>query len=295
MYRSIRIVRIVISLSAMLAPTWALIAGYDSVFERMQVVPALLSGAAICLVLWGFATILYGRIYCSTVCPMGTFIDCVSAVGRISEKRRANYRYASPSSRTRLLFLLLALLALLSGMALLPTVLDPYSAYARIVEEIIVRPLGRGDVAVRYGMTSLALAVFTALLVVAFSWRKGRLVCNTVCPVGTVLGYVARKSVFHIEIDPDRCIHCGECERVCKSQCIKLPDKLVDNSRCVVCFDCASVCPNNAVSYKSGRFHLRMPMMQAVDGSGTGRASLNTPEIRQKIKTENDETISRAS
>ncbi len=79
MYKSIRYVRVVISLIAMAVPTWALLAGYESVFVRMQILTALLTGVAVCLIFWALVTLVYGRIYCSTVCPLGTLMDCVAA------------------------------------------------------------------------------------------------------------------------------------------------------------------------------------------------------------------------
>lgn len=245
-------------------PTWALIAGYDSVFVRMQILTALLSGVAGTLVFWAVVTLIYGRIYCSTVCPLGTFMDCVSAGSRLMRRSRRNYHYVPPSKRTRAVFLTLAFISLLSGTTLIPTLLDPYSAYARMVNELIVRSMGEMGPPTRFGMACMAVAVLTAVIVIAVAWKHGRLLCNTVCPIGTVLGYGSRRSYFHIEINPDLCINCGECDRVCKAQCIKLPEKIVDTSRCVVCFDCATVCPNNAITYKSGRFRLGTPMLQDI-------------------------------
>lgn len=246
----------------MAVPTWALAAGYESVFVRMQILTALISGAAICLIFWAAITLIYGRIYCSTVCPLGTLMDCVGWVSRLVGRRNASFRYCEPSRRTRMLFLLLAFVLLLAGGTLLPTLLDPYSAYARMVEEFIALPLGRAFAPTAYALSSMAIAAATAILVAVFSWKRGRIICNSVCPVGTMLGIGARKSAYHIEIDPDRCINCGECERVCKSQCIKLPEKIVDQSRCVVCFNCTTVCPNDAINYKTGNYKLDMPMMQ---------------------------------
>lgn len=271
MYKSVRITRIVISLIAMGVPTWALVAGYDSVFVRMQIFTALLSGSSVCLLFWLVITLVYGRIYCSTLCPMGTMMDCVSAGSRLLRRSRCEYRYVPPSPRTRVIFLIITLATFVVGGAFFPTLLDPYSAYARIVEELVARPLGIGVRPVGFATSSLAAAVVTALAVAAVAWKNGRLGCNTVCPVGTILGYVGAKSYFHIEIDPDKCINCGECERVCKSQCIKLPEKIVNNSRCVVCFDCTTACPNNAIVYKTGRFRLDMPMMQAIGGNGLAK------------------------
>ena len=273
MYRSIRIVRIVISLIAMGVPTWALVAGYDSVFVRMQILTALLSGVAVCLIFWAVVTLVYGRIYCSTVCPMGTLMDCVSAAGRYARRQRSAYRYRREARRTRAVFLMLFFVSLLVGGTIIPTLLDPYSAYARMVEELLARPLGHAETPVRFAVASMAVACATALVVLAFAWRQGRLLCNSLCPIGTLLGFGARRSYFHIEIDPDRCINCGECERVCKASCIKLPEKTVDTSRGVVCFNCTAVCPDGAIAYKSGRYRLDMPMMQALDGGGSSSQS----------------------
>ena len=61
MYKSVRIIRIIISLLCMGVPTWALVAGYDSVFVRMQILTALLSGVAFVLIFWAVVTLVYGR------------------------------------------------------------------------------------------------------------------------------------------------------------------------------------------------------------------------------------------
>ena len=273
MYRTVRLIRIIISLIAMTVPTWALLAGYESVFVRMQILTALFAGVAVCLVFWTIVTIIYGRIYCSTVCPLGTLMDCISASSRTIRRAKPAYSYTPPSPRTKLIFLVAAIIAFLSGSAFLPTVLDPYSAYARMVEELIARPLGRAWSAVAFSISALSVAIITAIGVIAASWKHGRIICNTVCPIGTILGLGSKRSVFHIEIDPDRCINCGECEKVCKSQCNRLPQKTVDTSRCVVCFDCTSVCPNQAINYKSGRYRLDMPMMQEIGNRSTAQTS----------------------
>ena len=276
MYRSARIIRILISLIAMGVPTWALLAGYDSVFVRMQILTSMLSGVAVCLIFWAVVTLIYGRIYCSTVCPLGTLMDCVGAATRVIRRRGKAFRFVAPSRRTRIVFLLLTFLTLLSGVSLAATLFDPYSAYARMVEELVARPLGLAAPSVRFAMSTLAVAAATAAIVVVVASRRGRLLCNTVCPVGIILGYGSRRSVFHIEIDPDRCINCGECERVCKAQCVKIPEKTVDTARCVVCFDCTAVCPNSAISYKTGRYRLGMPLMQSLETPST--ASMEKPK-----------------
>lgn len=253
----------------MSVPTWALLAGYRSVFVRMQILTALMAGVAVCLIFWAVVTLIYGRIYCSTVCPLGTMMDCTAAGWRIAGRKSRQYRYAAPSRRTQFVFLMLALMALVSGSVFLPTILDPYTAYARMVEDFVARPLGLPLDATAFSVSSLSVASLTFIGIVWCTRRRGRIICNSICPVGTLLGMGSRRSYFHMEIDPDACTLCGECERVCKAQCIKLPEKTVDTSRCVCCFDCTAACPHDAISYKSGRYRLDMPLVQKA-GKCTG-------------------------
>lgn len=285
MYKSIRLLRIAIALAALAIPTWALLAGYDSVFVRMQILTSLLTGASVCLLFWLVVTLIYGRIYCSTACPLGTFTDCAGAAYRAIRRESKKFAYCPPSPRTRVIFLLITIGTMIAGGALIPTLFDPYSAYARMITELIGRPLGLNSNAVVFTGSALAVALLTAVGVTATGAVRGRLMCNTVCPVGTILGFVGSKPFFHIEIDPDRCINCGECERVCKSQCILLPEKTVNCSRCVVCFDCTSVCPNGAISYKTGRYKLDMPMMQAVGGNGSAPAQCGSRRCVSHMKS----------
>lgn len=264
MYKSIRIIRIIVALCAMAAPTVALVAGYESVFSHMQFMTAVLSGAVFWLTAWALITFIYGRIYCSTVCPLGTLQDCVSAVGK-RFPRHQGYRFHPDRPGMRLFFLGLVIVCMITGWAVIPTLLDPYSAYARMVEEFFVRPLGRYGEGVRHSLASFSVAAVTVLVIVGIAWRRGRLLCNTLCPVGALLGIVAYRPVLHPDINTDLCINCGECERVCKSECIDLIQHTVDTSRCVVCFNCMAACPNHAITYRSGNHRLRTPLMQPTD------------------------------
>ncbi len=261
MYATIRIIRIIVALLAMAVPTWALICGYDSVFVRMQILTALISGAAVCLIFWAAVTIIYGRIYCSLVCPLGTAMDCTAAIMRVGGRRK-NFFFRPDMGRTRIVFVIIAFALMLTGSATIPALLDPYSAYARMVTQLIVVPLGLQPDSVIFSLSATGIAAATAIVIAVCSWRRGRIICNSVCPVGTLLGAASRHAVFHIDINTDRCINCGECERVCKAECIDLDTKSVDLSRCVVCFDCTAVCPNNAIIYRTGRHRVRTPLMQ---------------------------------
>ncbi len=262
--KTVKIIRIIVSLAAMLAPAFAIVAGYDSVFARMQLMMAILSGSALWLLLWCLVTFIYGRIYCSAVCPLGTLQDCFSFVSRRCGSLRRGYRYRRPMPLMRPLVLAAVLLAMLGGVVIVPVMFDPYTSYARMVNEFIATPagivLGRPDV--RLSLASFAVAFIELAVVALLAWTRGRLICNTVCPVGTLLGFISRRSLLHADINTDLCVGCRRCEEVCKAECIDLSVPAVDLSRCVVCFDCMAVCPNDAITYRSGRHRLSTPLAQ---------------------------------
>lgn len=288
MYKSLRIIRIIIAVFAMLAPALALVAGWNSVFARMQIMMAIITGAAFWLFVWIIATVIYGRIYCSTVCPLGTLQDCVAAIGRVFKRRgrfRANYHFHKPLGRVRLTVLVIVIACVLCGWTLIPLLLDPYSAFARIVEQFVTAPFFKRGPAVPFAWATFSVAFTSAAVTAIMSFRRGRLLCNTICPVGAFLGFVASRSFFHIDLNPDKCINCGECERVCKAECVNLIHHTVDTSRCVVCFDCTAVCPNDAITYRKGRHRLTMPLMQPT----TPMAQMESSTSSEKFS---DETVS---
>ena len=73
--------------------------------------------------------------------------------------------------------------------------------------------------------------------------------CNTVCPVGAILGLMSKFSLVRISIDESSCNQCGKCAAVCKSECMDIKNKQVDFSRCVACYNCLTACPENGVKY----------------------------------------------
>lgn len=220
-----------------------------------QLVPAILAGAGIWLVAWIVITISFGRVYCSTVCPMGTIMDAAAHCGRLAGKgSKARYRYASPLNGVRLIAGAAVAAALCFGMVAVVEYTDPYFLYRHIVLAI-AKPAA-------IGFGSVAVAAVVLLGVSLTSWAKGRIICNTVCPAGSLLGLLSRQPIYRIDINTDLCIHCGKCEDACKAACINLKDCTVDTSRCVMCLNCTSACPNGAITLRRGRYNLSTPLMQ---------------------------------
>ncbi len=238
-----------------------------------QFVPSALKFVAvISLGTFGFAlvlllTILFGRVYCSTICPLGIMQDVVNWISKkIDKKKRRRFEYLREQKILRFTILVVPVLFFLAGSAFAVNLLDPYSIYGRIAgnlfrpviifannvaasvfEKMRVYTFSTYDIKAFVLFPFLITAAFL-LLVVYMSWKKGRLYCNTVCPVGTLLGYLSKFSIFKIVINDEDCLSCGICAKECKSCCIDSKNKAIDTSRCVMCFDCLTSCPTDGIT-----------------------------------------------
>lgn len=203
-------------------------------------------------------------------------MDVVSRIKRLGKKRFLPplcYHYHKPMNVVRNAVVLLTFATLVIGIVFVAVILDPFSAYGRFFSYIF-NPLVHNtwDPGALIGC---GIAVLTMIVVTVLAWRRGRLWCNTICPVGSTLGYVSRHAVMRIDIDTDKCIQCRRCEWVCKTECIDLTSHVVDGSRCVNCFNCIGVCPNDAIHYTYTRKQLSIPMMQRVASPGGAVATMN--------------------
>lgn len=242
---------------------------------KVQLVPAILAGNLAALALILALTLLLGRVYCSVICPLGILQDAANWLrSRVMTKKagklRFNYSPAKTKTRLGVLAVFVVLLALALTQLLAASIaglLDPYSAYGRIAAQIFA-PVAyffnnllaawsesRADnydfyrVAYAVSAPVLAVAIVTLVAVCAMAWRGGRDYCNSICPVGTVLGYLSKCSLLKIEIDTEKCRSCGLCGRACKAKCIDTKAHAVDHTRCVACMDCIGTCRDGAISY----------------------------------------------
>ena len=211
--------------------------------DRIQFLHLLVTGVVVQCLVWLILTWLFGRLYCSWFCPLGTFQDLGGKARELPPLRRftRQWNFTPELQTARLVITALLCICLLAGFLLPVVMLDPGVIYARMVS--LVAP-ELGILTITGAATTVAL-----LLILYLSFKRGRLWCNSVCPVGTILGYCSKYAVHQIRINPDLCTGCGKCLPKCKSLCINLADLSVDNSRCVYCFNCTAACPEKAITY----------------------------------------------
>ena len=211
---------------------------------KLQFLPAVMGLSILAIAIVLALTILFGRIYCSTICPLGVMQDGISHVSVLAKRARKNrrpFRYRKELKWLRYGIWLLFVLALVFGLQSAVAVLAPYSAYGRIVTSIVRFQPG----------TVLAVAAATLLVTGLLAWFTGREYCNIICPVGTTLSFFSRFAGFRPVIDASKCRNCKACENNCKAGCIDIANHKIDYSRCVDCFDCLGSCKFDALHFKN--------------------------------------------
>lgn len=253
---------------------------------KIQFLPAVLALNFVVIVILLVLTLLFGRIYCSVICPLGIFQDCVSNLSSRRKGKKARFSYSKEIKWLRYGVLVLFVIALVAGLNALVALLAPYSAYGRMVQSLLAPVWQWGNnllawIAERQdsyafvtkdvwlkSLPTLIVAAVTFVVVVVLAWRNGRTYCNTICPVGTTLSFFSRFAMFRPVIDKSKCKSCHACERKCKAACIDVDNHKIDYSRCVDCFDCIDSCRLGALKYRFawGR------------GVGSGSTGAKTPQ-----------------
>ena len=239
---------------------------------KIQLLEAVLALNVVVIAALVVLTLIFGRIYCSVICPLGILQDIFGKLGMKAKKNR--YTYSREMRWLRYPVLVLFIIACAAGVGSIVQLLAPYSAFGRIATSLL-QPLwkmGNNVLAtiaeqsdsyafyhVETGVPNMtivtAIAVVTLLVLAVLAWRNGRTYCNTICPVGTVLSLLSRFSWLKIHFDTEKCRNCSLCTKNCKAACIDYKTHTVDYSRCVVCGDCLEQCKFGALKYsgKSGK------------------------------------------
>ena len=233
---------------------------------KLQFLEAVLALNVVVIMALVVLTFVFGRIYCSVICPLGIMQDIFGWLGKKQKKNR--YTYSKELKWLRYPVLVLFIIALVAGIGTLFQLLAPYSAYGRIVTYLLQPVWVAGnnvlasiaehydsyafyhvskDVPNYYVIT--IIAVWTWAILAALAWKYGRTYCNTICPIGTILSFLSRFSFLKINFDVDKCKNCSLCTKNCKAACIDFKTHSVDYSRCVVCGDCIESCKFGALSY----------------------------------------------
>ena len=270
---------------------------------KIQFLPAVMALNVVVIVVLVALTLVFGRIYCSVICPLGILQDLLARLRRKKNK----YAYSGEVRWLRYPMLLVFILAGVLGIGSLFQLLAPYSAFGRIAT-MVLQPIWkacnnvlalvaeRADSYAFYSVDTwmrslpvLIIALVTLVVLFVLAWRGGRTYCNTICPVGTVLSFLARFSWMKIRFDEKKCKNCSLCSKNCKAACIDYKTHTVDYSRCVVCGNCISKCKFGALHYTFGSINSKDSGIQGL-AAGAADAEGENPKIQKSL--EKDSVVS---
>ncbi len=187
---------------------------------------------------------LVGRVFCGWICPMGLLQD---ALARVPSRK---FRFPIIQRWLKYAFLVVGvgLVAYWAG----KDVLYFFCAYcpAATLEVLLPGMVSRLDWALDpWRILRLSVLIFT-LAIVVFNVRW---FCKAMCPVGALAALCNKFALFSIRLDPDRCIHCGKCDRACPMDvpveaCSRTGRAISRHAECIACLRCQQVCPVKAIN-----------------------------------------------
>ncbi len=166
-------------------------------------------------------TAIFGRFYCSIICPFGFLQEVMALIFRRKNKAIKNYP-------AKYFVMALTFGALAGGSAVILRYIEPYTLFGSAI-------------------TISVLGLVATLVVLAIVFFKNRFFCTNICPVGALLGLISKFSLCKISINKEQCVTCGMCEKNCPSGCINSKEKNIDNETCVRCLKCLGVCPKGGI------------------------------------------------
>ena len=254
---------------------------------KVQFLPAVLALNLSVVIALVVLTLVFGRIYCSVICPLGILQDGLARLRPRKNKKVGRYSYSPEVRWLRYPVLVLFIIALVAGFGSFVALLAPYSSFGRIVVNLL-RPLyelannGLAAIAEHYdsyafystdvwirSLPTFAIAAVTFVVLFVLAWMGGRTYCNTICPVGTFLSFFSRFSFLKINFDEEKCRNCSACTKSCKASCIDFKNHTVDYSRCVVCGNCIDACKFGALKWTHSLHPDSPPALPVREGAVT--------------------------
>jgi polyferredoxin len=180
-------------------------------------------------------SIVFGKSFCSWLCPVGLISELVGDFGEKIFKRRLLLPkildYPLRSLKYLMLgFLVYSVIFLMTELALKAFLDSPYNIIS--------------DVKMYYFFANIsrtALIVIAVLFVLSIFIRN--FWCRFLCPYGALLGIFSLLSPNKIKRDTVSCIDCELCAKACPSFIKVDKVKTVVSDECTSCMNCVDVCP----------------------------------------------------
>lgn len=182
-------------------------------------------------------TVLLGRVFCGWICPMNTLLEVVDKCRRLLRIAEIHERDVKFSLMNK--YLILAVVLGLVGVTGVPFVALFYPP-AVMSREMHLFVFG----------SSVGIGAYVILAICAIElFASKRWWCRYICPGGALYSLLGRFRVVRIVRDESKCVHCGECVRVCQ---FDLRPMLVQitGMECTNCGSCVKACNDDALGFR---------------------------------------------
>ena len=181
-----------------------------------------------------------GRGVCGLLCPFGFFQELLHLVPVLPKKNRF------PGDKWLRYLKYIVLIVLVIALPLFYTLTPFFCKYlcpSGTVSGILLAARD-GMVRTQLGGIFLWKAWILLLIVIAclVIWRP---FCKYLCPLGAIYGLFNKFALYRMDLDEEKCVHCGKCARACR-MCVN-PSKAPNSPECVRCGDCVKACPAQAL------------------------------------------------
>jgi ferredoxin-type protein NapH len=159
-----------------------------------------------------------GRFYCGWICPINTMMQVITKTKKIIGSKNLSIPAFIKKPLLRSLILVLFIAAFL---------------FIKISgKQLPLLPL---------------LFISGAILTLFFSetlWHR------YLCPFGTILTLISKKSRHYLKIKETNCLQCGLCAQICPGKAIKKETTFqIEKSLCLQCLNCSQHCPKEAIHF----------------------------------------------
>lgn len=164
--------------------------------------------------------VIFGRFYCSWICPMNS---AFRGINWIYTKLKIS-RLKTPKLLKHKVVRIILLILFIASM-------------------IVIKKL---NLKVNMLFYVTLFSIFVTLIFEEKLWHR------RLCPFGTILSFSSRKARLSLIIDEQACIACGKCQKVCPTSSIETLENMKrknSSHECLLCSRCIEVCPTSACKY----------------------------------------------
>jgi len=189
--------------------------------------------------------LLFGRVFCSYICPASLLFFTIARIRRVLERW---FLFPELSVNRGL-----AWGVLLGGLAV--AVMFGHGVWTLILPYFAIGQTIFSGIAMGTSSIALGSVVLFALLDLLLGKQ---FTCRYICPTGRLLGFIGRKSVFSIQREASACLEgCNSCAEVCPMKVSPRLDQTVD---CSMCGECMVICPTKCLSIGTGEPDRTQPL-----------------------------------